>query len=340
MAAWIPIAAAAISAAAQNWNVNRSVKAQQMENAKMRAYNLGLAEKQNQWSLAQWNRENEYNSPSAQMVRLKHAGINADMMYGGGLSGNISAQSPSLTSGASANPMDWSSLANMRNPMDTLLDQQLKQAQIDNINADTTKKGHEASILASDAAFRDAINQGQLDGLYSTIHLQGVQADSTAKLSEQDIKESQHRIMQIDSNVSQINAEIQRIYNSIKNDNERLNLDKALSKSNIEHLAADCHLKYEQANNIASQLEKILRDWDDKHDLNQQQFIYIQNQDIKQYHETEKIKAETSGIKIANGRAEFEAYLNGPNLFDASQYGFWNSSMQFTYRLMKSILAK
>lgn len=55
--------------------------------------NERIQQQQNAWNLEQWHRNNEYNSPAAQMQRLKAAGINPDVMYGqnaGGAAGNSS----------------------------------------------------------------------------------------------------------------------------------------------------------------------------------------------------------------------------------------------------------
>ena len=46
--------------------------------------NLELAKYQNSWNLQQWQRENVYNDPSAQMLRLKNAGLNPNLVYGSG----------------------------------------------------------------------------------------------------------------------------------------------------------------------------------------------------------------------------------------------------------------
>jgi hypothetical protein len=40
--------------------------------------------------VAQWNRENEYNSPTMQMQRLKNAGLNPHLVYGSGSAANVS----------------------------------------------------------------------------------------------------------------------------------------------------------------------------------------------------------------------------------------------------------
>lgn len=44
--------------------------------------------------LAMWNRQNEYNSPQAQMARLQAAGLNPNLVYGQNAPGNQSGQIP------------------------------------------------------------------------------------------------------------------------------------------------------------------------------------------------------------------------------------------------------
>lgn len=50
---------------------------------------------QNQMNIDQWNRENQYNSPTAQMQRLSAAGLNPNLVYGNGAT-TLSASSPKL----------------------------------------------------------------------------------------------------------------------------------------------------------------------------------------------------------------------------------------------------
>ena len=47
--------------------------------------NMKLAQYQYEQNLAQWNRENEYNSPKEQMARLAAAGLNPNLVYGNGV---------------------------------------------------------------------------------------------------------------------------------------------------------------------------------------------------------------------------------------------------------------
>ncbi|WGL31303.1 DNA pilot protein [Dipodfec virus UOA04_Rod_880] len=46
---------------------------------------------QNKFNVAQWERNNEYNSPIRQMERIKSAGLNPNLVYGEGVSGNNSS---------------------------------------------------------------------------------------------------------------------------------------------------------------------------------------------------------------------------------------------------------
>ncbi len=264
------------TAMTNNENHNQAIynrKFQKEENEKVRAHNLELAKMQNSWNIQQWNRENAYNHPSAQKARLEAAGLNADLMYGGTGVSNTSASSPQMTSGAPASYQDWSGFyAPYQAPsFSNMLDNQLKQAQIDNINADTEKKGHEASILASDAAYRDAYNKGLIETQNVTIEVGHTTADknrSDVVLNNQKIKESQAYIANLQASTASIQTGIEKIRNDIAVDNARLDIDKALSKEQLTLIKSQYGLNDAQANRLKSELEKVLRNLDDEHDIN------------------------------------------------------------------------
>ncbi|WP_342990022.1 MULTISPECIES: hypothetical protein [Bacteroides] len=115
---------------ASNANINNQISEQKRENQANRDWNLNLAKLQNQWNIDQWNRENAYNSPSAQMARYKAAGLNPDLIYG---QPNLSAASPEMTSGDGSLPTDVSNLANKRTMLDIVsasLDNDIKREQV------------------------------------------------------------------------------------------------------------------------------------------------------------------------------------------------------------------
>ncbi|UDN67550.1 DNA pilot protein [robinz microvirus RP_42] len=78
-----------ISGAASLISGNKQSQGQREANAT----NIQIAKDQNQWNLDQWNRENEYNSPSATIGRLKDAGLNPASMYADPSAGMVSAAS-------------------------------------------------------------------------------------------------------------------------------------------------------------------------------------------------------------------------------------------------------
>lgn len=105
----------------QNKNIDKQIKSQENEQKKNREYNLKLAQMQNQWNVEQWQRENDYNDPQAQIARLRAAGLNPDLIYGSGDISNVAAASPQMTSGAPSAPVDYSSLANKRTVGDAVM---------------------------------------------------------------------------------------------------------------------------------------------------------------------------------------------------------------------------
>lgn len=67
--------------------------------------NMQLAKYQNNWQTAEnekayarsvemWNMQNQYNSPTAQMSRLRQAGLNPNLVYGSGVTGNSAGSVP------------------------------------------------------------------------------------------------------------------------------------------------------------------------------------------------------------------------------------------------------
>lgn len=141
---------------------NKQIKAQAKENQKNREYNLMLARTQNQWNIEQWQRENDYNSPSAQMARYRAAGLNPDLIYG---QQNLSASSPTLTSGAPSTPQDMSPIGekyrSFGEATKAMAESQLLQAQIDNLNADTGQKkaGTDKTIVEAEALTIDNLTR-------------------------------------------------------------------------------------------------------------------------------------------------------------------------------------
>lgn len=167
-----------------NKNIDKQLAAQQRENQSTREYNLALAKKQNQWSIDQWNRENQYNTPAEQLKRTKGAGLNADLVYGNGTLQNVAASSPTMTAGAAGTPMDWSPLAAKK----TALDLAMQRAQIENIAADTEQKKKGAENLDTDTWLKQYLAPKQYEELEAKAA--NINSDTLHKNLEYGFKQS------------------------------------------------------------------------------------------------------------------------------------------------------
>ena len=91
----VPLASAGISALGNvvgglfgSNGAKAAAKAQLQAVRETNESNFRLAQKQNDWNLEQWNRENAYNTPEAQRARYEAAGINPYFALGNIQSGN------------------------------------------------------------------------------------------------------------------------------------------------------------------------------------------------------------------------------------------------------------
>lgn len=104
------------------------------------AANMEIAKYQYEKNLEMWNRNNEYNSPQAQMQRLKNAGLNPNLVYGNGAVGNASSTPPQFeapTMQAYTNFGDLGASAGV----DAYMRSRMVDADIRNRDADTFNKG-------------------------------------------------------------------------------------------------------------------------------------------------------------------------------------------------------
>lgn len=99
------------------------------------AANMKLAEYGYSKDLEMWNRQNEYNTPEAQMERFKLAGLNPNLIYSQGSAGN-STSIPHYS--APTMQYNYKPMVNIPEVISGYQDFQLKQAQIDNVKAAVT----------------------------------------------------------------------------------------------------------------------------------------------------------------------------------------------------------
>lgn len=208
----------------QNANIEKQIAFQREENEKARAFNKAMAEQANQWSIDQWNRENQYNSPEAMRQRLRDAGVNADLFYGGNAQNTASA-SPSVTPVAPATPTDVSAIgqkATVGDITNNVVSQSLAAAQIRKLEADKGKTRQETEnlkvegkILSADALTRAAQNEQALEIGRSTIYVN----HSIAKLNHKEAELASARITEATANADLLYEKANEVKASIRNIN-------------------------------------------------------------------------------------------------------------------------
>lgn len=104
--------------------------------------NIGMYKLQHRDNLAFWRMQNEYNSPVAQMQRLRDAGLNPNLVYGRG-AGAVGEAAPPKP------PERMNPVEPPKNSLFDYFDMQMKQAQTDNLRVQNT-------VLLEDALLRKA----------------------------------------------------------------------------------------------------------------------------------------------------------------------------------------
>lgn len=208
----------------QNANIDKQIAFQREENEKARAFNKVMAEQANQWSIDQWNRENQYNSPEAMRQRLRDAGVNADLFYGGNAQNTASA-SPSVTPVAPATPTDVSAIgqkATIGDITNNVVNQSLAAAQIRKLEADKGKTKQETEnlkiegkILSADALTRAALNEQALEIGRSTIYVN----HSIGKLNQKEAELASARITEAAANADLLYQKADEVKANIRNIN-------------------------------------------------------------------------------------------------------------------------
>lgn len=168
--------AAGISAAASALSTGGQIYAAGKMNRKTRQWNEKMYGRQRADALADWNMQNEYNSPKEQMARLKAAGLNPNLVYGNGVdttSGPVrSSDAPSWHPQAP----DLSGFARgASDAVSTYYDAKIKQQTVENLKSsnavmEADKALKEAQAIATTAsANMSQFDLGQKQTLASTV---------------------------------------------------------------------------------------------------------------------------------------------------------------------------
>lgn len=165
------IAGAGISGAAQGKLNKKTMEFNAQEAQKARDFSSEMWEKQALWNEGFWNKQNEYNSPSAQYQRLLDAGLNP-LYYGLDGTGNASSMSAPQALGAGT-----ASVNGLQNPLAAFGDVAMQMAQIGNIQAQTNKTKSETKMI-------DAKLPYEVESLRTQIRTSNLGADAQETINK------------------------------------------------------------------------------------------------------------------------------------------------------------
>lgn len=123
-------------------------------NRKQHEYEREMYEKQKKDSLEFWSLQNQYNAPEMQMQRLKQAGLNPNLVYGGGATqsgADLSLKPMSISNSVSARP---NPLAGLPESVSNIYDLRVKQAQANLLNEQALTQQTTREVQAVEAALK------------------------------------------------------------------------------------------------------------------------------------------------------------------------------------------
>lgn len=153
------IVSAAVSGGSNLLDVGINAALQSGANKQARRYATYMYDRQRADALADWNMQNEYNAPSAQMERLKAAKLNPNLVYGTGI------QASGLSSPVrSSSPQSYKPEApqvSIGSAMSQFVDTRMKQQQMDVMKSVIDLNKQRGLQIAADSAMK-AVNAGLL----------------------------------------------------------------------------------------------------------------------------------------------------------------------------------
>lgn len=189
--------AAYINMASQSLNTGMNYAIASNLNRRSERYNREMYDKQRADALADWNRQNEYNSPVQQMARLKNAGLNPNLVYGHGAEATSTAM-PRNTETKAWNPQVPSVNFDAGSVIGSYYDAKVKEQTINNMKAQLENTQMETLLKAAQrTSTLSNVDKTQWDverskGLYPS-SLQYQQEQVNKIIQDMDIAQQQNK---------------------------------------------------------------------------------------------------------------------------------------------------
>jgi len=213
---------------------------QMATNSSQLSYSKEMYEKQRADALADWNMQNEFNSPKQQMIRFKEAGLNPNLIYGQMSNSPVVRTSSPQSYNPTAPQVDLGSTANMA--IGQYYDTQLKSAQIDLVKAqaDATLQDALIKVATNDKLRQELpfVTQNADAALSSTLLKNQQQDYYNRNLQPQEFQKNDAQIRNILASTRLTNEQKLKVTEEIKNvikNGDLLDFEKKLKEFQVDN---------------------------------------------------------------------------------------------------------
>ena len=217
---------------------------------KQNEFNALEAQKTRDWQEMMWNKNNEYNTPLAQVNRLQEAGLNPNLVYGNGTMQNVSSMASSGAQ-ASSTPFNDSIAARharnfdaiMRGLQTAITMQELKNKKLEgnNIESNTNKNNAEAKESqqrTDNLATENKFNLETFDARKIGIELQNQLSEQQRLKLYADTQTATKQLNQIDAVISNLQSSTDLNKAQVENIHTNIARTLALLPKEIEQMNA------------------------------------------------------------------------------------------------------
>lgn len=238
---------------------------QARQNRLSREFQREMYTRQRQDQLSDWYRQNEYNSPQAQMSRFEAAGLNPNLVYSQGNSGNAGPiPSPDIVRPQFENPRFGDAIGSSAMAvLSAMYDLDIKKAQLDNFKAQNSVITQEAVLKGLQAGRTELGTEKDRFWLDFEREMRPISAEARKEALRQlktNIDLSMNRdAREAASNASNLKEAVERMANLRE---QRLNYQMQRTKDaqEIKRIRADISRIRETTSNLKK--EGVLRDLD------------------------------------------------------------------------------
>lgn len=298
---------------------NRKQSAEAFERESKFAREERLA--QQQWIEQMYEKNNSYNSPAAQMQRLKDAGLNPDLMYSRGDVGNATApEAPAQAPTPRFNVIPTNTYGQTAQ---IAADAGLKAAQARLASSESKKNDTEESLLTADYLLRKARAESEIELNNSTIYVN----HELGQLNHAEAEVAAKKLQEIDVAMSEARERINTMKAQQAEIDEKLvqmKFDRYLRSQEFELLCKKTYQEIRESNSritlnaaevqdmMATQMARVMN-------LNASTYM-MKKQGLLASEQTMTELYKQTGIDISNQHAKFN--------FDQAKD--WDSTERFT----------